>query len=718
MKIGSRKYNLISPIFGKLTRVNGTQLPSHKDVLALLLLLKTEFKKRCAPLNPTNSKVFMAAIEKIEFMWLKTSIPIVSRKRIGQMLQCTYKKYTGFLKYSKSKSENQKHKEKLANYISLCTTTLFDLSCCKCASFDQCNCTPNNRVPDEEIQFLTDQRKDRRLEIAPITKDRHRAFKKRLEIRSLNGPQNPIRKTISPLLPKCNSPSPVVFENTRNNISLEAVATICDRYAISLRSAAAVTSAVLQDVGIIKSENRSQIIDKNKIHRALSKSRKKIDFHLEQVELFGLYFDGRKDKTLINEKENGRYHRKTILEEHISIIAEPNSKYLGHVIPKSGTGKEICDSMINFIKENNGRFDEIVCIGCDGTVTNTGWSGGVIRNVEIQLGRPLQWLICLLHTNELPFRHLLTALDGPTNGPKGYSGPIGVALTDCEKRSVVSFRPIVGSLPLISEDVVNDLSEDQKYLYKMCKVVESGHCPPQVADCQPGKMSHSRWLTTANRVLRLYVSSIKPSTNLKVLAKFIVMVYAPVWFLIKSKCSFENGALHLYKIMMWSRYLPKCLKAIIDPVIQRNAYFAHPENILVTMLFDARYEIRHIAMEHIKQARRNSDNSCVRIFKPPSLNFNANDYFDMIFWEDCQVTSPPVLRNISLESLELMIKTNNMKLPNFPSHTQSVERCIKSVTSASLCVIGSNARDGVIRNTIQSRTGMPSFHSKRYFNAE
>ena len=33
--------------------------------------------------------------------------------------------------------------------------------------------------------------------------------------------------------------------------------------------------------------------------------------------------------------------------------------------------------------------------------------------------------MCLLHTNELPLRHVFAALDGATSGPDTFAGPIG-----------------------------------------------------------------------------------------------------------------------------------------------------------------------------------------------------------------------------------------------------------------------------------------------------
>jgi len=87
---------------------------------------------------------------------------------------------------------------------------------------------------------------------------------------------------------------------------------------------------------------------------------------------------------------------------------------------------------MDYYNKNNLDLDKLLGIGCDGTATNTGVNGGVIRRLELALNKPLQWVLCLLHANELPLRHLMTYLDGKTTSPQGFSGPIGSALSDCE----------------------------------------------------------------------------------------------------------------------------------------------------------------------------------------------------------------------------------------------------------------------------------------------
>lgn len=130
----------------------------------------------------------------------------------------------------------------------------------------------------------------------------------------------------------------------------------------------------------------------------------------------------------------------------------------------------------------------------------------------------------MLHCNELPLRHLFLKLDGRTVGPKAFSGAIGKQLQICETLPVISFEPISSELPLMD---FADLSTDQKYLYEITAAISSNNLSADLANRNPRKITHSRWLTTANRILRLYVSSVKPSKNLQtfhsLLSKYMLL---------------------------------------------------------------------------------------------------------------------------------------------------------------------------------------------------
>lgn len=99
-------------------------------------------------------------------------------------------------------------------------------------------------------------------------------------------------------------------------------------------------------------------------------------------------------------------------------------------------------------------------------------------------------------------------------------------------------------------------------------------------------MSHARWLTTANRICRLYVATTKPTQQLKDIVKFILTVYAPSWFRIKKEKSCVNGPQNLFEVIKARIYLKGDQKKVVQKSIQHNGYFGHPENILLAMIYD------------------------------------------------------------------------------------------------------------------------------------
>lgn len=358
-------------------------------------------------------------------------------------------------------------------------------------------------------------------------------------------------------------------------------------------------------------------------------------------------------------------------------------------------------------------------IGCDGTNTNTEHKGGIVTLLEKHLNKPLQWFICQLHGNELPLRHLLSHLDGQTTGPRALSGPIGKALQQCEKLPVVKFNRINSTLPDIPS---RDLSTDQKYMYDICQAIITGTCSENLSKRDPGKLNHSRWLTTANRVLRLYVASINPSANLVTLATFITKVYVPMWFDIKLHPSCIYGAQHIFKTIKLCEYLSNELKTIVHDVIQRNGYFGHMENLLLCMLWDDRKQIRELAYRKIIKARNNKMNIGIREFVVPKFNFSATDYIELLDWQNIDYYEPPVTTDLSEDQLKEIVHEPESSIISYiqkiPCHTQAVERAVKLVSEASLAVCDSNRRDGMIRSKLDSRAIMPKFENKKDFNVE
>src|SRR6218665_2688906 len=90
---------------------------------------------------------------------------------------------------------------------------------------------------------------------------------------------------------------------------------------VSNRSAAAIASAVLVDVGIINEQDSCMVIDPSKIRRERQKSRKSLQSNaITTVE--GLYFDGRKDQPRNQITKGDQFNPITETEEHIVLIRE------------------------------------------------------------------------------------------------------------------------------------------------------------------------------------------------------------------------------------------------------------------------------------------------------------------------------------------------------------------------------------------------------------
>ena len=119
----------------------------------------------------------------------------------------------------------------------------------------------------------------------------------------------------------------------------------------------------------------------------------------------------------------------------------------------------------------------ILVIGGDSTNLNTGWKGGMLTHIEKLLGRKCFWVVCMLHTTELPLRHLFSTLDGKTNSKDGWTGPIGRLLSSVNTlKRVKTFDPIpeLEKLINIPEDIVKNMSTDASNCYRLLTCLQAG----------------------------------------------------------------------------------------------------------------------------------------------------------------------------------------------------------------------------------------------------
>lgn len=116
------------------------------------------------------------------------------------------------------------------------------------------------------------------------------------------------------------------------------------------------------------------------------------------------FFDGRCYKALYLQVKAGK---QVLGEEHVTIVKEPRPVYIRHITPSSGQGEHLAVEIPNLKKMKGIEISTLESVGCDATVVTTGQKNGVHTILEQQLEKSLQWIVCLLHRNELPLYHLI-----------------------------------------------------------------------------------------------------------------------------------------------------------------------------------------------------------------------------------------------------------------------------------------------------------------------
>ena len=163
-----------------------------------------------------------------------------------------------------------------------------------------------------------------------------------------------------------------------------------------------------------------------------------------------------------------------------------------------------------------------------------------------------------------------------------------------------------------------------------------------------------------------------------------------------------------------SRYLSHDYKKIIDPVIQRNLQFAHPENVIWAITTGHQPHIRELGLRRVIKAWVLKQSEHIRKFKAPAkLNFDATEYFEMIDCTDVAITEPPVIKTMTGDDFRQFIAIQMTPIAlvlKFSCHTQAVERVARLVTEASKPVCRQKSADvRSISDQITSAQLMPTF---------
>lgn len=338
--------------------------------------------------------------------------------------------------------------------------TLFRISKCKCKIEvnRRCSCPNYEQIPQNIKEFFLDQCGPRVLSLCDIHKGGISVDFVETES-TINAPSlytaeyAPSLREEEVFRDEGSNISKFDSQLKISDLSLQNFSLALDRTNTSDRYGSLLATTIIKDLKISiakkakhKFDGASEqlinyldglIIDKNKIQRERVKYRAEARAtSTSDATLKCISYDGKKDTTLKKAKVQNQIRLSRVTEEHITILKEPQSEFLGYATPAKRTGVEIQMAMVNFLCAEAKALDYLVAICCDGTVVNTGFKSGVNACLEKFIQRPLQWNVCLLHFNELPLKTLITHLYGKQVGPGIWPGAFGSEILACEKYPV------------------------------------------------------------------------------------------------------------------------------------------------------------------------------------------------------------------------------------------------------------------------------------------
>ena len=749
-----------------LERLPENQLPTKSDVICVYLFLRFERfgSKRCLQRHE-KIQLCKDVIPMVTSIWKKAHTPIMEQRNIESYMVHLIDGMIEFIHTNSSK--NRTNIEWIAQSKKTKYDVLFDISKCRCfknatkteqidLSLCKCDAKKDPKFVTE-FEFFKDQKVDRNRiisaskDIKTTIKYQRRDARDSLESTRLAKKierQTTQNETFDPNLRGAASlpietnffepehhdidndykqPAPSTSQASRNTHDISEYVSLAQRYGVSDRAASGMAQALMksydiQDPSFYPSTKKIRET-RNNLCETLSKE------HSLTSNLICISFDG-KCSNILQPKS------KTVKEDIITVTSEPGGNYLDHFVPENAKGFTLGEYLFHLLNMYNSE-ESLSAALADGTGSNTSPDVGAIFTLETLLERPLSWLVCMLHFNELPLKHIEDKYVGKTAGPEMRKGALGEKVYKINKNlcKMVDFKTIPGKVPSIDEVEPFLANKDQRYLFDFAWAISNkngrefllkkyGEIPEG-----PGQPHNARWLKTASCYCRSYVQEESPSEEHIRVVHVILNLYVPMFFQIKKNPSVVDGSKNFFKAIEFAREsLNDVEKEIVYKVFANNSYMCHQEMITLSMVFDDSMKIRERGVWIILKARKYRANMALppRKYSKPSkeqINFKAKSYVELQreMWHCTRFqsnwTEPPLLRNISNKMLIQGIE-KKLELPeitNIPCHSQNTERSVQNTALASSRSIGQEKVHGNLLNLGKSRKNVPTEHSKSHF---
>lgn len=408
-------------LFGVSAELTELNLPTYVDVLKYYFYLSERAKDQQKKFSYKSFHPEVA--DKLIEIWNKLGIAIISKNGIINRL-------VRLLEHYQTEDKKKDRDRTFPTFVESLKRIFFIVKC-KCdLKSAQCTC---GLVPERLKEFIYDQHNERKLTLSSFVMEIE--DQGAMSMSSMPTFEDTDDSTYVPVQEEMDiAEHSMTSSHYTSRYDAFNYALMCDRFGVSDRVASALATALFQDFHIKDDHDEPLIMDKSKVRREKEKCRREVlRKRFDDSSLIAFSFDGRKDDTLTREKINTKYHTKMVKEPHLVILREPNSQLIGYARLEHETAEYKTMKLMEFFKEKNISLDALVGICSDGEPTNTGVKGGIIRIFEEKLNRPLHWFVCLLHFNELPFRHLFDALDkSSSTGPRSATGKLSKQIETCE----------------------------------------------------------------------------------------------------------------------------------------------------------------------------------------------------------------------------------------------------------------------------------------------
>src|SRR5260221_3792580 len=104
------------PVFGSPGELSGNVLPTYCDIMKFYVWTKNNLKINTKIKEPTVGEISEIVAVRVEKIWMKASIPVVSHTRVLHLLRAYHDKYMKLLKPFKARQKQEKYKDRLKTF--------------------------------------------------------------------------------------------------------------------------------------------------------------------------------------------------------------------------------------------------------------------------------------------------------------------------------------------------------------------------------------------------------------------------------------------------------------------------------------------------------------------------------------------------------------------------------------------------------------------------